>query len=156
MGLLKARVALVHCAIFHVLEPGFHTFIGHPHNPILARLDLLHVHRNGPADQHTKLWATPGHISGTSAGNQGLGWYTACIDTGSPEELALDDSHLHPCAGQPSCQRRPRLPRANDYRVIVGHHRTSDLLGWFQTIRWRVENDRKLYTYNPPISATFI
>jgi hypothetical protein len=35
--------------------------------------------------------------------------------------MTLDDSHLHPGAGQPECQRRSGLAGTDDDRVKVGH-----------------------------------
>ena len=122
VGTFEARVALVHHAVLHVLEPAFHTLVGPRHHTVFARFDLLHVHGDGATDHHAKVGTPPGHVRSAGAGHQGLRGNAAGIDTGAAKEFALDDGHLHPRSGQPRCQGWPGLPRTNDYRFIFGRH----------------------------------
>jgi hypothetical protein len=54
-----------------------------------------------------------------SSSNLGRG--AAGIDASAADEMALNDSHLHPGAGQAECQRWSGLAGADDDRVEVGH-----------------------------------
>src|ERR1700746_386669 len=58
---------------------------------------------------------------GIGARYQRLGRGAAGIDASAADEMALDDSHLHPGARQAECQRWSGLAGADDDRVEVGH-----------------------------------
>src|SRR6516225_5317614 len=60
----------------------------------------------------------PGRVR---ARDQGLGRGAAGIDASAADEIALDDSHLHPGAGKAERQRWPGLAGADDDCVICSH-----------------------------------
>jgi hypothetical protein len=55
------------------------------------------------------------------ARHQGLGRGAAGIDASAADEMSLNDSDLHPGAGQAECQRWSGLAGTDDDRVEVGH-----------------------------------
>src|SRR5262249_22101458 len=72
-------------------------------------------------DHHTILGGASCNPGGIGARYQGLGRGAAGIDASAADEMAFDDSHLHPGAGQPERHRWSGLAGADDDRVEVGH-----------------------------------
>jgi hypothetical protein len=61
-------------------------------------------------DHHTILRGAPRDPGGIGARYQGFGRGAAGIDASAADETALNDSHLHPGAGQVERQRYPAWP----------------------------------------------
>src|SRR6266481_2474597 len=87
---LKAGVALVYRAVFHRLQPGLEPSPRLPRYLVLPSLHTLHVHAY-TGGIHSEIGGTPGHVGGVGAGDHGLSRDTTCVDTGTAEQLALDD-----------------------------------------------------------------
>jgi hypothetical protein len=72
-----------------------------------------------PPDHHTILGGAPRDPGGIGARYQGLGRGAAGIDASATDEMALNESHLHPGAGWAECQRWSGLAGADNDRVEV-------------------------------------
>ena len=64
-----------------------------------ARFDPPHVDADIAPDRHTVLGGAPRSPGSIGARDQGLGRGAAGIDASAADEMALNDSHLHPGAG---------------------------------------------------------
>ena len=91
------------------------------HNRIHARFHPPHVDADVTPDHHTILRGAPRDPGGIGARYQGLGRGAAGIDASAADEMALNDSHLHPGPGKAERQRWSGLAGADDDRVEVGH-----------------------------------
>src|SRR5262245_36930199 len=72
-------------------------------------------------DHHIILGGAPRGQSGISGRTPGLGRCAAGIDASAADKMALDDSRLHPGAGQAERQGWSGLAAADDDRVEIRH-----------------------------------
>ncbi|BBY76830.1 hypothetical protein MPRF_37290 [Mycolicibacterium parafortuitum] len=104
----------------HVLQPRLKALAVPAADPVLARLDRGHVHRDRTcADPEVGTAAR--EVRGVRAGDERLGRDATGVHTGAADELALDDRDGLAGLGEPRRQRRPGLPRADDDRVELLH-----------------------------------
>jgi hypothetical protein len=80
------------------------------HNGILARFNLPHVDADFTPDHHTILGGAPRDSGGIGARYQGLGRGAAGIDASPADEMALNDSHLHPGPAKRNAKDGPAWP----------------------------------------------
>src|SRR5262249_13534705 len=98
---------------------------GRARDGVLPRLDAPHVDAERARDVHAELAGTARHVRGVGARDQGLGRDASRVDARTAEPPALDDRHPHPCRGEPPRQRRPRLARPDDDRVVTRRPRRT-------------------------------
>src|SRR5262245_18367472 len=66
-------------------------------------------------------------MGGVGAGDHGLGGNATCVDTGTAEQLALDDRNFHSRSCQASRQERSSLAGANNDRIVRSDHYNRSL-----------------------------
>ena len=79
---------------------------------IFACFHTTHVDVRLTSSDHAVLARATSHVRGIGAGNHRFRRRAAVVHARATEEVTLDDRHVHPIAGEPSCQRGPCLARA--------------------------------------------
>src|ERR1700685_2553650 len=106
-------MALIDCAVGLAPHPPFDAFAPAAHDGVLTRLDPLHVNADLVAEDDAVLGGSSCYMSGAGAGHKGFGGRAAVVDAGAAEQLALDNSHLHPGLAKANGEKWPRLARAD-------------------------------------------
>jgi len=119
---LEAGVALIDGAIFQAPQPAFDPGSGLPRYGILPRLHAFHIDIPLAAKFDAKVGGTADHVGGVGAGDHRFRRNASRVDTGTAEQLALDDRDLHAGLGQAPRQGRAGLAGTDDDRVVGCAH----------------------------------
>src|SRR6185437_9418249 len=119
----KLRLTLVYSTILHRLERLLKARSRSSGYFIFPGLHGLHINLDRSVNDNAVFPGASCDCCGARASDKSFGRYTACVHAGAAKKLTLDDRYLHAGFGEPGRERRARLSRSDDDRVVLCHRR---------------------------------